>query len=83
MRKSRPMQEASPQELFAALRDTRCALDAARARFDNTVEPELIEACIHELGAIEARYSYLLRRMKESGARAVSAPLTEGRRQWV
>lgn len=71
------------RELFAELYAVRRDLAAAYARFDYTIEPTLIDACIHDLGAIEARYSFLLRCIKEHGATAASVPLTEGTKQWV
>lgn len=80
--KKRKVDDVS-QALFAELCAVRRDLAAAYARFDYTTEPELIDACIHDLGAIEARYSYLLRCIKEHGARAACVPLTEGTKQWV
>ena len=81
--KKRNVYDAAEQELFAELAAVRRNLAAAYARFDYTTEPELIDACIHDLGAIEARYGYLLRCIKERGAKAACAPLTEGTKQWV
>ena len=48
----------------------------AYAQFNNTCEEELIDACIYEIAALQARYSYLLRCIKE---------LSGGpkRQQWV
>ncbi len=80
--KKRKADDAS-QALFAELCAVRRDLAAAYVRFDYTTEPELIDACIHDLSAIEARYSYLLRCIKEHGARAAGSPLTEGTKQWV
>ena len=71
------------QSLFNELNETRSALAAAYARFDYTTQSELIDSCIYELGAIEARYSYLLRCVKEHGAKAAHATLSEGTKQWV
>lgn len=71
------------QELFAELGETHRALAAAYARFDSTVAPELIDSCIFELGAIEARYGFLLRCIKERGAKAAVNPLSEGTKLWV
>ena len=61
------------QELFTELSDTRFALAQAYVRFDNTTEPELVDACIFELNALQSRYNYLLPLVKESGGIA-SAP---------
>ena len=59
------------QELFTELSDTRFALAQAYVRFDNTTEPELVDACIFELNALQSRYNYLLRLVKESGGIAI------------
>lgn len=67
------------QELFTELSDTRFALAQAYVRFDNTTEPELVDACIFELNALQSRYNYLLRLVKESGGIAASRIYSEGR----
>lgn len=58
------------QPLFDELSGMRGTLDAAFARFDQSTEPELVEACVYEINAAQARYNYLLRRIKESGGQA-------------
>ena len=69
------------QELFTEL--TRFALAQAYVRFDNTTEPELVDACIFELNALQSRYNYLLRLVKESGGIAASRIYSEGAVTWV
>lgn len=71
------------QELFTELSDTRFALAQAYVRFDNTTEPELVDACIYELNALHSRYSYLLRLIKERGGMAAARIYTEGAVTWV
>lgn len=58
------------QPLFDELDSSRSALEGAYARFDASTEPELIEACVYEINAAQARYNYLLRLIKESGGEA-------------
>ena len=63
--------------LREALAGAQQELNRAYCRFDQAVEPELVEACCYEISAGKARCSYLLRRIKsltEAG---------EGARQWV
>lgn len=71
------------QELFTELSDTRFALAQAYVRFNNTTEPELVDACIYELNALQSRYGYLLRRVKERGGVAAAKIYTEGEVKWI
>ncbi len=71
------------QELFTELSDTRFALAQAYVRFDNTTEPELVDACIFELNALQSRYGYLLRLVKESGGIAAAKIYSEGAVTWA
>lgn len=75
--------DARLQELFTELSDTRFALAQAYARFNSTTEPELVDACIYELNALQSRYGYLLRKVKESGGVAAARIYTEGTVKWV
>ena len=49
------------EELLTAQGD----LSQAYRRFDQAVDPELVEACIYEINAVTARCNYLLRIIKE------------------
>ena len=60
----------SLQELFNELSEMRSTLEDAYMRFDLTSEPELVEACVYEINAAQARYNYLLRVIKENGGEA-------------
>ncbi len=63
-KKSLP-EDAERQEILEAMRQTREELHWARACFNDAKEPELVEACVFEMNALQARYSYLLRLAKE------------------
>ena len=41
--------DASMQDLFSELSDTRVALSQAYARFNAVCEPELVDACVYEI----------------------------------
>lgn len=71
------------QELFTELSDARVALLEAYERFNQTVEPELVDACCYEISAMESRYGYLLRAIKERGGEAACRTLSEGVATWV
>ncbi len=73
----------SLQELFNELTDARIALTQAYARFNSTVENELVDACVFEINATQSRYNYLLRAIKERGGEAVCKTFAEGTATWV
>ena len=81
MRKINLLQQ--PVSSDPRLQDTRFALAQAYVRFDNTTEPELVDACIFELNALQSRYNYLLRLVKESGGIAAARIYSEGAVTWV
>lgn len=79
----RTARDPQHQELLHDLAAAQEALALAYARFDNAVEPELVDAAIFEINALRARCGYLLRRLKEGGAQAAVCPVTEGAVTWV
>ena len=62
LKKSRtdPELERLKQELYAAQDD----LQQAYHHLDLVVEPELVEACVYQICAIQARCNYLIRAIK-------------------
>ena len=75
--------DRSMQELFSELSETRFALAQAYSRFNAVSEPELVDACIFELNALQSRYGYLLRLVKESGGIAAAKIYSEGAVTWA
>lgn len=59
------------EELKEDIRLTAQALRGAYDTFNFVTEPELVEAAIFEIRALNARYSYLLRRVKEVSGESV------------
>lgn len=53
------------EKLLSELNTTIKSLEAANSRFEYTTEPELIDCTIFELNAIQLKYKFLLRKMKE------------------
>lgn len=73
-------------ELKTALRDVQDALKDAYAAFDYFSDPELTEACIFEIRALQARMNYLVRQIKEQescAATAVTAAPPGGKARWA
>ena len=67
MRRTRQTTE-EVSALKRELSSTRAALSQAYSRFNYTVEPELVDACVYEIRSIESRYSYLLRALRQTEA---------------
>ena len=62
------------QELLEGLDRTKMLIQQAYACFNRESDPDLIESYVFEINALQRRYSYLLRRVREmEGASALSA----------
>ena len=57
--------------------------DQILRRFDQASEPELVESCIYEIKAINARFSYLYRAIRERSGEAAAAGKQEANEAWV
>ena len=69
----------APKEDYAArLRGIEIQLEAARCRWNQTVDECLIDSCIYEISSLYKQYQYYLRQAKNPGFTAF-----EGRRQTV
>ena len=51
--------------LLDDLARTKSELENAYATFENMVEPDLIDASIYEVKAVQMRYQFLLARVKQ------------------
>ena len=56
---------AERAELMRELARTRLLTNQAYASFNHARDSELIESYVYEISALQARYNYLLRRVKE------------------
>lgn len=52
------------QELMAALNSTRTLINQAYGGFNSAGDPDLIESYVYEINSLQARYNYLIRRVK-------------------
>ena len=57
-------EKADADGTLQQLRDTRRQIDCVRASFDMQSDGDLIESCIYELDALQARYRFLFKRIK-------------------
>ena len=75
----RPTTDPALRDLKQELLRTTDALKDAYTRFNCVCDSELIEASIYEISALKARYSYLLRRIKELSGEAVPSAIPRAR----
>lgn len=61
--------QAERRELLESMADTRRLLTQAYQGFNAHSDPDLVESYVYEINALESRYSYLVRRMKDLEAR--------------
>ena len=54
-------------ELMDGLERTRVQTQQAYLQFDTVEDPDLIESSVFEIKSLQARYTYLLRRVKALG----------------
>ena len=64
-RKGESVREGELRALKDGLDRTRVLINQAYAGFNGTDDPDLIESYVFEINALQARYNYLLRRVKE------------------
>ena len=50
--------------LKAELQETQEELSLAYRRFDQALDPELVESCVYQISAVKARCNYLIRAIK-------------------
>ena len=58
-------QEAERRELQSSLSRTRTLINQAYGSFNHTSDHDLIDSYVFEINALQARYNYLLRRIKD------------------
>ena len=58
-------QDEERNALLEGLSHTRALIAQAYSGFNSARDPYLIESYVFEINALQARYSYLLRRVKE------------------
>ena len=61
----RSAQEDERRELMSSLAHTRALINQAYGGFNTASDGDLIESFVFEINSLQARYNYLLRRMKE------------------
>lgn len=62
-------EEQERRELLENMAETRRLLNLAYRSFNAYSDPDLIESCVYEINALQSRYSYLVRRVKDLDSR--------------
>ena len=57
--------EEERRQLVAEMRATRAQLNHAYAQFNLYSDPDLVDACVYEINALQSRYSYFVRQVKQ------------------
>ena len=65
LRRGSPAREEERRELVSSLTHTRALINQAYCGFNTASDTDLIESYVFEINALQARYNYLLRRIKE------------------
>ena len=61
--------EEERRQLLEGMRATRAQLNHAYAQFNLYSDPDLVDACVYEINALQSRYSYYVRQVKQLDAR--------------
>ena len=61
--------EEERRQLLEGMRATRVQLNHAYAQFNLYSDPDLVDACVYEINALQSRYSYFVRQVKQLDAR--------------
>ena len=65
LRRQEKEREGTRRILLDGLSQTRALIAQAYQGFNDACDPDLIESYVFEINSLQARYSYLLRRVKE------------------
>lgn len=66
----RPARAADEElrQLMEGMAQTRSQLSCAYAQFNAYSDPDLVDACVYEINALQSRYSYYVRQVKRLDA---------------
>lgn len=69
--------------LKAELLEAQSELTQAYRRFDQALDPELVESCVYQISAVKARCNYLIRAIKARSPNALAAAQLEEHTIWT
>ena len=68
-RRAQAAREEERRQLLEGMRETRNQLNHAYAQFNVYSYPDLVDACVYEINALQSRYSYYVRQVQRLDAR--------------
>ena len=68
-RKAAERREEERRQLLEGMKQTKDQLNYAYAQFNIYSDPDLVDACVYEINALQSRYSYYVRQVKQMEAR--------------
>ena len=63
-RRAAALREEERRQLMEGMRETKALLNHAYAQFNVYSDPDLVDACVYEINALQSRYSYYVRQVK-------------------
>ena len=63
-RRQAAAREEERRQILEGMRATRAQLNHAYAQFNFYSDPDLVDACVYEINALQSRYSYYVRQVK-------------------
>ena len=79
----KPLPDPELEMLKGELNAAQVELQAAYHQFNLAVEPELVESCVYQINAVQARCNYLIRAIKARCPGAVPAARAEEDVTWT
>ena len=67
-KKADQQKEADRRQLLEGMKQTRDQLNYAYSQFNLYCDPDLVDACVYEINALQSRYSYFVRQVKRLDA---------------
>ena len=64
-KKAAAQKEEERRQLMEGMKQTRDQLNYAYAQFNLYSDPDLVDACVYEINALQSRYSYFVRQVKQ------------------
>lgn len=65
MKKKKDNLLCAKEELLREIEEIKLSLETAHSNFDNACDPDLVDSCIYEMNAIQYKYKYLLKQMRQ------------------